>query len=170
MSQAWPLTQSGEIQGNLELEAVANRLLPRGYGEDYSAAVLDQLKAWEAYRSLGVCRHETPPMPTRDVTPSGCPRAWFYDRTPREPTGRPIVTAKVAEAACGSHAASSKTETADLQLQQHPVIQLPKMEEEELKGVSSRGSTRQPKTSTPKEGFRSRAAEAESMEVDTHAV
>ena len=47
--QAWPLTQSGVIQANLELEVVAKRLLLWGYGVDYSAAVLDQLKAWEAF-------------------------------------------------------------------------------------------------------------------------
>ncbi len=50
MHQAWPLTQTGEVLGALELEVAAKRLLPRGYGEDYSMAVLDQLKAWEAFR------------------------------------------------------------------------------------------------------------------------
>ncbi len=43
--QVRPLTQNGEIQGNLELAVAAKWLLPRGYGEDYSAAVLGQLKA-----------------------------------------------------------------------------------------------------------------------------
>ncbi len=40
----------------------------------------------------------------------------------------------------------------------------------ELKTNSSKGSTQQPRTSTPSEGVRSRATETESMEVDTPAV
>ncbi len=40
--QVWPFTQKGEIQDNLKLEVAAKRLLPRGYGNGYSVAVLDQ--------------------------------------------------------------------------------------------------------------------------------
>ncbi len=46
MRQSWPLNQSGEILGMLNLEVAAKRLLPHGYGEGYCMAVLDQLKAW----------------------------------------------------------------------------------------------------------------------------
>ena len=42
--QAQPLTQTGEILGSLELEVAAKQLLPRGYGDNYSAAILDQFK------------------------------------------------------------------------------------------------------------------------------
>ncbi len=49
--QARPLTQKGEVQDNLELVVAAERLLPRGYGDDYSAAVLDQLKAFRWLRA-----------------------------------------------------------------------------------------------------------------------
>ncbi len=59
---------------------------------------------------------------------------------------------------------------ADIKLQWHPVIHLSKMRGEELKSISSKGSAQQPRTSTPKEGVCSRAAETESMEVDTPAV
>ncbi len=54
MRQNRPLTSNGEIQDNLKLEVAAKWLLPRGYGEGYSAAVLDQLKAWETFCMLGV--------------------------------------------------------------------------------------------------------------------
>ena len=47
--QAWPFTQKGEIQDNLKLKVAAKRLFLRGYGDGYSVAVLDQLKAWEAF-------------------------------------------------------------------------------------------------------------------------
>ncbi len=47
--QAQPFTQKGEIQDNLKLEVAAKRLFPRGYGDGYSAAVLDQLKAGETF-------------------------------------------------------------------------------------------------------------------------
>ncbi len=44
------------------------------------------------------------------------------------------------------------------------------MEEEELKSISSRGGTWQLRSSTPIEGVSSKAAEVESMEVDTSTV
>ncbi len=112
--QVWPLTQNGEIQGNLELEVAAKRFLPRGYDEDYSAAILDQLNACEAFHLLNMGRQENLPMPSRHVTPSGCPRAQLHDQTSRESTGRPVVTAKVAKAVCPSQATSSKRGTADI--------------------------------------------------------
>ncbi len=42
--QVRPFTQKGEVQENMSLEVAAKRLLPRNYGDGYSAAVLDQLK------------------------------------------------------------------------------------------------------------------------------
>ena len=139
------------------------RLLPLGYGEDYSAAVPDQLKAWEAFCWIHLGWRENPPRPTGDVTPDGCPWADFHNQMSREPTKRPVVTAK-------SQFASSKTGAADAKLQQHPAIQLPKMEEEGLKSISSKGSTQPPRASTPKPGASSKVAETESMEVDPHAM
>ncbi len=52
--QAWPFTQKGEIQDNLKLEVAAKWLFPRAYGDGYSAAVLDQLKAWETFHTLNI--------------------------------------------------------------------------------------------------------------------
>ncbi len=40
-----PFTQKGEIQENMSLETAAKRLLPRNYGDHYSIAVLERLKA-----------------------------------------------------------------------------------------------------------------------------
>ncbi len=60
--------------------------------------------------------------------------------------------------------------TADQKLQRKLVMKLPKMGEEELRSISSMGSARQPRTSTPVEGARPRSAEVEHMEVDTPAV
>ncbi len=71
--QAQPFTQKGEVQENMALETAAKRLLPRNYGDSYSIAILEQLKAWEAFRTLNNGRRENPPMPTGDVTPPGCP-------------------------------------------------------------------------------------------------
>ncbi len=45
-------TQSGEILGTFPLEVVAKWLLPWGYGEGYSAAVLYQLKAWKSFSAI----------------------------------------------------------------------------------------------------------------------
>ncbi len=52
--QARPLTQKGEVQENMSLETAAKWLLPRGYGDRYSIAILEQLKAWEAFRTLNI--------------------------------------------------------------------------------------------------------------------
>ncbi len=46
--------QKGEIQENMSLETAAKRLLPHNYGDRYSIAVLEQLKAWEAFRTLNI--------------------------------------------------------------------------------------------------------------------
>ncbi len=43
VSQARPLTMKGEIQDNLKLEVAVKRLLSLGYGDGYSAAVLDHM-------------------------------------------------------------------------------------------------------------------------------
>ncbi len=56
----------------MSLETAAKWLLPRGYGDCYSIAVLEQLKAWEAFRTLNIGRRENPPMPRGDVTPPEC--------------------------------------------------------------------------------------------------
>ncbi len=79
--QARPLTQKGEISENMSLETATKRLLLRGYGDHCSIAVLEQLKVWEAFRTLNIGRHENPTMPKVDVTPAGCPRAKLYGET-----------------------------------------------------------------------------------------
>ncbi len=63
--QVQPLTQKGEVPDNMSLETAAKRLLPRGYSERYSLAVLEQLKAWEAFRTLNIGRHEKPSYANR---------------------------------------------------------------------------------------------------------
>ncbi len=63
MRQARPLTQKGEISENMTLETAARRLLPRTYGNSYSVAVLEQLKAWESFRTLNIGRRKNPTMP-----------------------------------------------------------------------------------------------------------
>ncbi len=52
--QARPFTQKGEVQYNMKVEFTAKRLFPRGNGHGYSAAVLDQLQAWETFRTLNL--------------------------------------------------------------------------------------------------------------------
>ncbi len=63
----------------------------------------------------------------------------------------------------------SETIAANQKLQQQPVIHLPKLGGEKLKSISSMGSARQPRTSTPVESVSLRPPETESMEVDTRA-
>ncbi len=77
--QAQPFTQKGEVQENMALEVVPKRLLPRNYGDNYSAVVLDQLKAWEAFWTLNIGRCENPPMPKGNVTPYECSWAKYQD-------------------------------------------------------------------------------------------
>ncbi len=52
--QARPFTQKGEISEYMSLEMAAKRLFPRTYGICYNIAVLEQLKAWEAFRTLNI--------------------------------------------------------------------------------------------------------------------
>ena len=58
---------------------------------------------------------------------------------------------------------------ADQKLQLRLVLNLPRMRKEELKSISSMGSTQQPRTSIPVEGARPGSAEMEPMDVDTAA-
>ncbi len=80
--QARPFTQKGEISENMTLETAAKRLLPRGYGDRYSIAVLEQLKVWEAFRTLNIGRRENHIMSKGDVMPAGCPRAKLHGEAP----------------------------------------------------------------------------------------
>ncbi len=94
--QARPFTQKGEVQENMSLETSAKRLLPRNYGNRYSISILEQLKAWKAFRTLNIGRRENPYMPKGDVTPSGCPRAKLHGKAPETLSGRPTMTARAA--------------------------------------------------------------------------
>ncbi len=87
--QVRPFTQKGEVQENMALEMAAKRLLPRNYGDRYSVAVLEQPKAWEAFWTLNIERGKNPPMPTGDVTPTGCPRAKLHGKAPETLSGHP---------------------------------------------------------------------------------
>ncbi len=147
--QARPFIQKGEIQENMSLETAAKRLLPRNYGDCYSIAVLEQLKAWEAFWTFNIGRRENPPMPKGDVTLSGCPRAKLHGKAPETLSRRPTMTTRAAETTCKSQASSTQTAAADKKLKQRPVIDLSRMGEEELKGISSKGSSQRPRTSTP---------------------
>ncbi len=100
--QAQAFTQKREVPDNMSLETAAKRLLPRGYSERYSLAVLEQLKVWEAFRTLNIGQHKNPPMPKGDVTPSDCPRAKFHAKAPETFSGRPTMTARAAETTCKS--------------------------------------------------------------------
>ncbi len=133
MHQARPFTQNGETQDNLKLEVAAKRLFPWGYGDGDSAAVLDQMKAWETFRTLSMGQQENPPMPTGYVTPPECPRASCQGRPPEDFSRRPVVTSRAAETMCRSQTSSSETVTVDRKSQQKLVVQLQKMEEEKLK-------------------------------------
>ncbi len=80
------------------------------------------------------------------------------------------MTARAAETTCRSQASSTQTASADKKLKQKPVIDLSRMGEEELKGISSRGSSQRPRTSTSVDRARPQVTEAEPMEVDTAEV
>ncbi len=108
----------------------AKRLLPRNYGDSYSVAVLEQLKAWEAFRMLNIRRRENPPMPTGDVMPPGCPQAKLHGKAPETLSGCPIVTARAAETTCRSQVSSTQTAPADQKLKQKPAVTLPRMGKE----------------------------------------
>ncbi len=154
----------------MSLETAAKWLLPRHYSDRYSIAILEQLKVWEAFRTLNIGRCENPPMPRGDVTPSWCPRAKLHGQAPETLSGRPVVTARAAETTCRSQASSSQAAPADRKLKQKPVVDLSRMGEEELKGISSKGNSQRQRTSTPVERARPQVTEAEPMEVDTSAV
>ena len=133
-------------------------------------AILEQLKAWEAFRMLNIGRRENPAMPRGDVTPPGCPRTKLHSQAPETLSGRPVVTARAAETTCRSQASSSQTASTDRKLQQRPVVDLSRLGEEELKGISSKGSTQRPRTCTSAERARPKITGIEPMEVDTTAV
>ncbi len=61
------------------------------------------------------------------------------------------MTARAAETMCKSQASSTQTASADKKLKQKPVVDLYRMGEEELKGISSKGNSQRPRTSTPVE-------------------
>ncbi len=168
--QTWPLTQKGEIPENMSLETAAKRLLPRNYSDRYSIAVLEQLKAWEAFRTLNIGRCKNPTMPKGVVTPSECPRAKLHGDAPETLSGRPTMTARAAETTCKSQSSSTQTASADKKLKQRPVVDLSRMGEEELKGISSKGSSQWPRTSTPVERARPQPTESEPVDVDTTVV
>ncbi len=147
--QARPFTQRGEVQENMALKVAAKRLFPRNYGDSYSAAVLDQLKAWETFQMLNIGRRKNPPMPKGDVTPYECPWAKYHDKAPETFSGCPVVTTQAAETMCQSQVSSTQTASDDQKLKQKPVVNIPRMGLEELKTISSKGSAQQPRTSTP---------------------
>ena len=109
-------------------------------------------------------------MPKGDVTPSGCPRVKLHGKAPETLSGHPVVTARAAETTCRSQASSTQTASADKKLKQKPVVDLPRMGEEELKGISSKGSSQRLRTSTPVDRARPQVTESEPMEVDTAEV
>ncbi len=166
--QLRPITQKGEIAENLTLETAARRLFPRHYGDGYSVAVLEQLKAWKSFRTLGVGRCENPTMPRGDVMPSGCPRARLHGTAPETLSGRPTMTARAAETTSKSQASSTATGPADQKFKQRPVVDLPRMEMPTR--FSSQGKPQRPRTSTPVERAPSQAAETVPMEVDSQGM
>ncbi len=80
------------------------------------------------------------------------------------------MTFRAAETTCRSQVSSAQTAAADQKLKQKLVVNLPRMGEEELKSISSKGSSQQPRTSTAVEGARPQLAGTEPMEVDTAEV
>ena len=168
--QARPLTQRGEISESMMLQTAARRLLLRPYGDSYSIAVLEQLKAWESFQTLNIGRRENPTMPRGDVTPSECPRAKLHGKAPETFSGRPTMTARAAETTCRSQASSTSTAPADQKLKQRPVVDLSRTGQEELQSISSRGSAQRPRTSTPVERAPPQVTETVPMEVDSQGV
>ncbi len=109
-------------------------------------------------------------MPRGDITPVGCPQAGLHGEALETLSGRPTMTARAAEITCKSQASSTQTALADKKLKQRPVVDLPRMGEEELKGISSKGSSQRPRTSTPVERAPPQVAESEPMDVDNQEV
>ncbi len=111
----------------MALETATKQLLPQNYGDDYSVAILDQLKAWEAFRTLNIGRRENPPMPQGDVTPYEYPLAKYHDKASETLSGHPVVTTRAAETTCRSQVSSAQTAATDLKLNQKLVVNLPRM-------------------------------------------
>ncbi len=166
--QLRPITQKGEIAENLMLETAARRLFPRHYGDGYSVAVLEQLKAWESFRTLNVGRRENPTMPRGDVTLLGCPRARLHGTTPETLSGHLTMTSRAAETTSKSQASSTATVPADRKLKQRPVVDLPRVEVPT--SSSSQGKSQRPRTSMPVERAPSQAAETVPMEEDSQGM
>ncbi len=166
--QARPLTQKGEISENMTLETAARRLLPRTYGDSYCVAVLEQLRAWESFRTLNIGRRKNPTMPRGDVTSSEFPRAKLQGKAPETLSGRPTMTARAAETTCKSQASSTAMASADQKLKQRPVVDLSRMEMPV--GSSSKGSSQRPRTSTPVERAPPQVTETVPMEVDSQGM
>ncbi len=80
------------------------------------------------------------------------------------------MTARAAETTCRSQVSSTQTASADKKLKQKPVVDLSRIGEEELKGISSKGSSQRPRTSTPDDRAHPQVTESEPMEVDTTEV
>ncbi len=152
--QVRTFTQKSEVQENMSLETAAKRLLPRNYSDCYSIAVLEQLKSWVAFRTLNIGRCENPSIPTGDVTPPACSQAKLHGKAPETLSGHPVVSARAREATCRSQASSTQTASADKKLKQKPAVHLSRMGEEELKGISSKGSSQRLRTSAPVEHAR----------------
>ncbi len=68
------------------------------------------------------------------------------------------MTARAAETTCRSQASSTQTASADKKLKQKPVVDLSRMDEEELKSISS--SSQRPRTITPVERARPQVTES----------
>ncbi len=166
--QARPITQKGDLAENMSLETVARRLFPRSYGGGYSLAVLEQLKAWESFRTLNIGRQENPVMPRGDVTPRDCPRATLRGQAPETLSGHPTMTARAAGTASQSQASSISTATADQKLRQRAIVDLPRMEMPP--SSSSQSQPQRPRTGTSTERVASRTSETQSMEVDSFEV
>ncbi len=80
------------------------------------------------------------------------------------------MTTRAAETTCKSQASSTQTAPADKKLKQRPVVDLSRMGEEELKGISSKGSSQRLRTITPVERAPPQVTESEPMDVDTQGV
>ncbi len=80
------------------------------------------------------------------------------------------MTARAAETTCKSQASSTQTAPADKKLKQRPVVDLSRMREEELKSISSKGTSQRPRASMPVERARPPVTESEPMDVDNTEV
>ncbi len=152
----------------MSLGAAARWLFPRTYGDGYSAADLEQLKAWESFRTLNIGRRENPPMPSGDVTPRECPRAKLQGEVPEIFSGRPTLTARAAGTTSQSQASSTETASADRKLTQRPVVDLPRVEMPP--SSSPQGRSQRTRTSTPTERAPPQVAANVPMDVDSQEI